>query len=52
MEAFIALPKKVEFAIGAGAYFGLSILNKVRASNEIKRKHRMSYLLSIERELR
>jgi len=39
-------------AIGAGAYFGLSVLNKIRTNNEIRRKHRMSYLLSIERELR
>lgn len=52
MESFIALPKQVEFAIGAGVYLGLSVLNKVRTNNEIKKKHRMSYLLSIERELR
>lgn len=52
MESFTSLPKQVEFAIGAGAFFGLSVLRKVRTNNEIKRKHRMSYLLSIERELR
>lgn len=52
IEAFAVLPKQVEFAIGAGAYFGLALLNIVRANKEIKRKHRMSYLLSIDRELR
>lgn len=52
METFVALPKHVEYAIGAGAYFGLSLLNRVWANKEIKRKHRMSYLLSIDRELR
>lgn len=52
IEAFAVLPKHVEYAIGAGAYFGLSLLNRVKANNEIKRRHRMSYLLSIERELR
>lgn len=52
IETFVSLPKQVEFAIGAGAYFGLSVLNKIRTNNEIRRKHRMSYLLSIERELR
>lgn len=52
METLVALPKHVEYAIGAGVYFGLSFLNKVRSNNEIKRKHHMSYLLSIERELR
>lgn len=52
IEAFVALPKHVEYAIGAGAYFGLSLLNKVRANKETKRNHHMSYLLSIERELR
>lgn len=52
METLISFPKQVGFAIGAGAYFGLSVLNKVRSDNEIRRKHRMSYLLSIERNLR
>lgn len=52
MESFVSLPNQVEFAIGAGAYFGLSVLNKIRTNNEIRRKHHMSYLLSIERELR
>ena len=51
MDALAALPKHVEYVISAGAYFGLSVLNKVKSNNEIKRKHRMSYLLSIEREL-
>ena len=52
MEAFTALPKHVECAIAAGAYFGLSLLKRIQVNNEIKRKHRMSYLLSIDRELR
>ena len=51
IEAFVSLPKCLEYSIGVGAYFGLAILNKIYNRYETKRKHRMSYLLSIHKEL-
>lgn len=45
------LPGPYQFALGAGAMLAYKGYKTVKENKEIKRKHPMSYLLSIEREL-
>lgn len=45
------LDTPVRMAIGAGAVLGYSFYKKYKDNQHIKHKHKMSYLLSIEKEL-
>lgn len=50
-EIMKGLDAPVKMAIGAGAVMGYSCYKSYKDNRELKRKHKMSYLLSIEREL-
>ena len=50
-ELLNRLGHPVQFVIGAGALLAYKGYKTVRGNREIKRKHKMSYMLAIEREL-
>ena len=50
-ELLKGLDAPVRMAIGAGATLGYSCYKTYKDNQKLKRKHKMSYLLSIEREL-
>lgn len=50
-DAIAGLPHPTQLMIGAGALFAYKGYQTVKENQEAKRRHRMAYVLSIEREL-
>ena len=50
-ELLKGLDHSVQLTIGAGAFLAYKGYKTVKENREIKRRHKMSYMLAIEREL-